>query len=163
VLKELKDERHPIVSDLQIKLMGRVDPIVVEAIHKADLTEFLILIPTQPHDEALRQMRSAQILLLCIFEQNKFIVTGKLFEYLACQRPIFCIGSVDGDAAAILKETNAGTTFSFNDKDGVKQHLLDLYKRFKSGELRGINDAQKYSHQQLVKEIAGILNKVVTH
>jgi len=161
VLLELKKENHPIISDLQIKLIGRVDPAIVESIRMAGLEDFLILSPIQQHDEALRQMRSAQVLLLCIFEPNKFIVTGKLFEYLASQRPIFCIGPVDGDASVILKETNAGLAFSFSDKISIKQHLLDLYKKFKTGELSNIkNNAEKYSHQQLVKQIVTQLDRI---
>jgi len=160
-LIELKEEKHPMFSDLQIKLMGRVDPSIVESIQKAGLEEFLVLSPVQPHQEAVRQTRSAQVLLLCIFEQTKFVITGKLFEYLASQRPIFCIGPVDGDAAAILKETNAGTTFSFSDKAGIKQHLINMYKKFKSGELRDVkNNSQKYSHRELVKDIVSQLNKI---
>lgn len=161
VLQELKKDNHPIIGDLQIKLMGRVDPIIVESIQKADLGDFLELSPIQPHDEALRQMRNAQVLLLCIFEPNKFIVTGKLFEYLASQRSIFCIGPVDGDASEILKETNAGLTFSFSDKNGIKQHLLDLYRKFKTGDLNYVkNNAEKYSHRQLVKQIVSQLDKI---
>jgi glycosyltransferase involved in cell wall biosynthesis len=161
-LAELKEEKHPIISDLQIKLMGRVDPIVVESIHKAGLEDFLSLLPVQPHSEAVRQTRSAQVLLLCIFEQTKFVLTGKLFEYLAARRPIFSIGPIAGDAAAILAETNAGTTFSFSDEMGIKQHLKELYKKFKSGELKEIkNNSQKYSHRELVKEVVSQLNKIV--
>jgi glycosyltransferase involved in cell wall biosynthesis len=161
VLSELKEEKHPVISDLQIKLMGRVDPAIVESIHKAGLDEFLTLLPVRPHQEAVRQTRSAQVLLLCIFEQTKFVITGKLFEYLASERPIFCIGPIDGDAAAILKETDAGITFSFSDKIGMKQHLMDLYKKFKTGELKEVkNNSQKYSHRELVKEIVNQLNKI---
>jgi len=161
VLAELKEEKHSMFSDIQIKLMGRVDPTIVESIHKAGLEEFLVLLPVQPHQEAVQHTRSAQVLLLCIFEQTKFVITGKLFEYLASQRPIFCIGPIDGDAAVILKETNAGITFSFNDKIGIKQHLTDLYEKFKAGELREFkNNSRKYSHRELVKEIVGQLNEI---
>ncbi len=160
-LSGLKEEKHPLISELQIKLMGRVDPMVAESILKAGLEEQLILLPIQPHEEAVRQMRSAQVLLLCIFEQTKFVVTGKLFEYLASKRPIFCVGPIDGDADAILKETSAGITFSFSDKMGIKQHLMDLFKKFKAGELKEIkSNSQKYSHRELVKEIVSQLNQI---
>jgi len=161
VLKELKDESHPIISDLQIKLTGRVDSVIVESIRNTGLQEFLILSASQPHDEVLQQLKSAQVLLLCIFEQNKFIITGKIFEYLAAQRPIFCIGPVDGDAAGILKAAGADKVFSFQDKSGIKQYLLDLYKRFKAGQLNDVKiNAQRYSHKHLIKEMVGQLDKI---
>ena len=164
VLAELKGEGHEMMSDIKIRLMGRVDPSIVDSIRKAGLEEFLILTSTEPHQAAVQQMKNAQVLLLCIFEQTKFVVTGKLFEYLASKRPVFCIGPVDGDAAAILAETGAGITFSFENKIGIKQHLIDLYQKFKRGELSHIhNNAQKYSHKELVKEIASQLDQITRH
>ena len=160
-LAELKSERHPMISDLKIKLMGRIDTAVVESIRNAGLEELLILLPNQPHQEAIRQMKSAQVLLLCIFEQTKFVLTGKLFEYLAAQRPIFCIGPRDGDAASILKETGAGTTFSFDNKVGIKQHLIELHAKFIKGELKNAeNNSRCYSHRELVKEMVSQLNQI---
>ena len=106
-------------------------------------------------------MRNAQVLLLCIFEQTKFVLTGKLFEYLASKRPIFCIGPIDGDAAAILKETSAGITFSFDNKIGIKQYLIDLYEKFKAEELRDVeNNSMKFSHRELIKGIVSQLNEI---
>jgi len=160
-LAELNSEGHPMISDLRIILMGRIDAAVVESIRNAGLEEFLILVPSQPHQEAVRQMKSAQILLLCIFEQTKFVLTGKLFEYLAAQRPIFCIGPKDGDAASILKETGAGQTFSFEDKIGIKQHLMELHAKFIKGELKKAeNNSRHYSHRELVKEMVSQLNQI---
>src|SRR5258706_2901532 len=161
-LAELNSENHPLISKLKIKLMGRVDPLIVKSIYDSGLEEFLTLNPIQPHQEAVRQMRKAQVLLLCIFEQTKFVVTGKLFEYLACKRSILCVGPIDGDAAAVVKETGAGMSFSFADKIGIKEHLIDLYRKFENGELiRVQNNSQKYSHQELVKEVVSQLNQIV--
>ncbi len=161
-LAELKDEKHPIISKLNIKLMGRIDPLIIKSIQESGLEKFLTVSQVQPHQEAIKQMRSAQVLLLCIFEQTKFVLTGKLFEYLASKRPILCIGPVDGDAATVVKETGAGLSFSFANKTGIKQHLIDLYQKFENGELiRAQNNSQKYSHQELVKEVVSQLNQIV--
>jgi glycosyltransferase involved in cell wall biosynthesis len=163
-MEELKREQHAMMRDLKIKLMGRIDPSVVDSIQQAGLEEFLVITSTQPHEEAVKQMKNAQVLLLCIFEQTKFVLTGKLFEYLASNRPIFCIGPVDGDAAAVLAETGAGVTFSFENKMGIKQHLIDLYQKFKSGELNHVNNnSRNYSHKELVKKIASQLNQITGH
>jgi glycosyltransferase involved in cell wall biosynthesis len=160
-LTELKSEGHPLCADLQIKLMGRIDASVVEAIRTSGLEEFLMLVPIQPHQEAVKQMKNAQVLLLCIFEHTKFVLTGKLFEYLASKRPIFCIGPLDGDAAAILEDTGAGITFSFDNKIGIKMHLINLYNKFKMGELKNVqNNSHHYSHQELVKAMVNQLNQI---
>jgi glycosyltransferase involved in cell wall biosynthesis len=50
-----------------------------------------------PHDEALRQAATCAMLLLVIpkVADNGGIVTGKIYEYLALQRPILGIGPVE--------------------------------------------------------------------
>ncbi len=160
-LAELRNENHPMFSTLKIKLMGRVDPIIIESIQNSGLYEFLILTPFQPHDVAVQQICKAQVLLLCIFEKTKFVLTGKLFEYLATERPILMVGSPDGDAAKIIAETQAGHCFSFADRVGVKQHLMDLYQKVERGDsILATNDAKKYSHRQLANQVARLLDGI---
>lgn len=78
-----------------------------------------------PHDAALRQAGGCALLLLVIprVTDNAGIVTGKVFEYLALQRPILGIGPVEGDAATILQETGAGRMFDYADAEGMHQFL----------------------------------------
>jgi len=159
-LLELKEENHPMFSKLKIKLMGRVGADVIESIHAYGLHEFLILIPFQPRDEAVKQIRSAQVLLLCVLEQARFVLTGKLFEYLAAQRPILCIGPKEGDAAKIIRETSSGLSFSFDEVKSIKQYLVDLYIKFEKGDpFNNWNNVQNYSHKLLAKQIADLLNQ----
>ena len=140
--------------------MGRVGADVIESIHAYGLHEFLILIPFQPRDEAVKQIRSAQVLLLCVLEQARFVLTGKLFEYLAAQRPILCIGPKEGDAAKIIRETSSGLSFSFDEVKSIKQYLVDLYIKFEKGDpFNNWNNVQNYSHKLLAKQIADLLNQ----
>ena len=63
-----------------------------------------------PHAQSVALLQAADALLLLIPElpNNRGILTGKLFEYLGSGRPIWGFGPVDGDANAILRETQAG-------------------------------------------------------
>ena len=78
-----------------------------------------------------------QVLLLCInnVPSARGIITGKIFEYLQAKRPILAIGPEDGDAAEILKNTNSGSIFGFENKQKLKQHILELYKDYKKNQL----------------------------
>ncbi|MBI1770586.1 MAG: glycosyl transferase family 1 [Bacteroidetes bacterium] len=161
-LEELKNENHPVIDKLKLKLTGRVAPSVIESIKTHNLEQFLTVVPFQPHDEAIRQMKSAAILLLCVYEENKFIVTGKLFEYLAAHRPILFTGSKDGDAARIVLETEVGPVFSRDEVETIKQYIQLLYQQFENGELQlKSNQSQKYSHRLLAKQVADQLNRIV--
>jgi len=88
-------------------------------------TEF---IPYVNHHDAVNYLTGSSALLLIIPDHlsNKSILTGKLFEYLASGRPIICLGPVDGDAGAILRETGHGEVFDYNDADGISVYLKAL-------------------------------------
>lgn len=66
-----------------------------------------------PHDEALREMAAAHMLLLVIPQGigEERILTGKLFEYIGIGRPILGIGPAHGDAAAVIVSCGAGRMF----------------------------------------------------
>ena len=93
---------------------------------------------------------------------SKLILTGKLFEYLAAQRPVICIGPKDGDAAEILEETNSGETFSFEEVDTLKDELLRIYQKNKTSELKteGKNIV-KYERKNLTKRMGQVLNSCI--
>lgn len=161
-LRELKDQSHPLIAKLKIKLTGSVASDVIQSIKDNGLEEFLSLSIFQPHDEAIRQMKNAAVLLLCVFEQNKFIVTGKIFEYLAANRPILFLGSKDGDAARIILETETGPVFTRNEVAAIKNHLIVLFEQFERGELKlKSNRSEKYSHRMLAKQVADQLDYVI--
>jgi glycosyltransferase involved in cell wall biosynthesis len=112
----------------------------------------LEFIPYVDHSSAVKYMLSTSALLLIIpdHSSNKSIITGKLFEYLASDKPIVCLGPEDGDAAAIIHETQHGRTFSYNDSAGVSEYLKGLYTGKNKIEMKS---AEKYSRLELTKKI----------
>jgi len=149
---------------LKIKLIGRVDPLILESIAQYGIDDFFIHIPFTPHSEVLHLLTSAQILLLPIddFDGAKWVLTGKLFEYMASRRPVLCIGPTDGDAAMLIKETGIGETFEFNDREGlmnylIKQHSLYLLKELKPNKNSNVS---QYSRRELTRKLAMLLDEI---
>ena len=67
--------------------------------------------PYLPRPEALALQRDSEALLLLIPEadgRGRGVLSGKVFEYLAAERPILACVPPDGEAAALLRETDAG-------------------------------------------------------
>jgi glycosyltransferase involved in cell wall biosynthesis len=163
-LANLKQQNHPLMQSLRIKLIGRIDSSIIESINHHELGEYLLQIPFIPHNEVVRNLKSAQILLLPIddFDGAKWVLTGKLFEYLAAKRPVLCIGPTDGDAAKIIRETEVGETYGFLDQPGVSEYLLRQHKLYLSNELK-INSTltvNKYSRRELTRNLATLLNEI---
>ena len=128
-LAEIVAENSDFAQALQIVLVGQTDGAVARSIEEAGLTPYSRVIPYVPHLEAVAHQKGASLLLLSLKKEpeSKGIITGKLFEYLASQRPILGIGPVDGDLAAIITECNAGSMHEFEDFEGIKQSVLHYY------------------------------------
>jgi hypothetical protein len=65
-----------------------------------------------PYAKSLAAQRHAAALLFVDWMDPRAegILTGKLFEYLASGRPIFCLGNrADTEAARVVREAHAGT------------------------------------------------------
>lgn len=135
----------------QLRFIGQVPMDIQAALratgHTCEFTGYL------PHDVALRQAATCSMLLLVIpkVANNQGIVTGKIFEYIALQRPILGIGPVDGDAAKILKETGAGEMFAYADTHGVR-----TFMERKNGSL-AVAGRDAYSRKELAKRLEAVL------
>ena len=142
----------------------RLDQSVVQNLEADGLTENTELVPYIPHDEVLKAQRSSQVLLLLINNtpNAKGILTGKLFEYLASGRPILCIGPEDGDAARVIKETQAGQTIDFKDKEQMKEALRSLFQKYREDGLpyNTSKEVEKYSRKDLAAEYGRLLDRI---
>ena len=165
-LKELKEENSEFGKNLKIRFFGQVDQSIVQSLEEASLTDNAEIIPHIPHDEVQQRQQSSQVLLLLINNtpNAKGILTGKIFEYIASGRPILCIGPEDGDAAQILKETHAGLTVGFEDKEKMKEIVKDLFHKYLENRLPSneSKEVEKYSRRALAGEYARLLDKTIT-
>lgn len=114
-------------SDWKLNFVGNCHNGVKTLVEKLNLSKSVVFVPYVNHSEAIDFMIKARILLLIIpeIENNKGILTGKLFEYLATGNPILNIGPKDGDAAAILKENAVSVTFNPEETKEIIDFILN--------------------------------------
>jgi hypothetical protein len=110
LLRALAALRREGEADLHLRLIGSVPPALGAAAHALGLGDRVHVEPAVCHDEAVRQMRGAALLLLTIepWSYADAVVPGKTYEYLASGRPVLGLGPPGGDAARVLRETGAG-------------------------------------------------------
>ena len=160
-LAELVKENKAFSEKLELKLIGAVSDSVLETIKEFKLERFVNHLGYVSHEVALQEQRCSQVLLLIEIdsEQTNCIIPGKLFEYLVSERPILAIGPEKADFASIIKETNTGTFFTYEDKDVLKTQILQYFEAFQSQSLQvHAIGLQKYSRRALTQELATILN-----
>ena len=164
VLHEICSENIDFKNNLRIKFIGKIDDTVIQDIQVFN-PKNIVRIPYLDHEEVRKYQASSQVLLLSInyVPSAKGIITGKIFEYLQAKRPILCIGPEDGDAAAILKKTNAGNIVGFNNKIELKAAVLKLYKDFKEEKLfvKSIN-VEQFHRKNITRQLAQVIKKVVS-
>ena len=164
VLYEISSENIDFKNNLRIKFIGKIDDTVIQDIQVFN-PKNILRIPYLDHKEVRKYQASSQVLLLSINQvpNAKGIITGKIFEYLQAKRPILGIGQEDGDAAAILKKTNAGNIVGFNNKIELKAAVLKLYKDFKEEKLfvKSIN-VEQFHRKNITRQLAQVIKKVVS-
>jgi len=164
VLGKLIQDNADIKNDLEIKFIGQVDDTVFGSISENGLKNNLIKLGNINHSEVIKYQIKSQILLLPLNDTPNIngIVPGKLYEYLGAQRPILCIGKIDGDAAKIISDTNAGKVIGFKDATKMGKIILQFYHLYKAKKLYvKSKNYQKYSRKILAGQIAEELNKMV--
>ena len=164
VLYEISSENIDFKNNLRIKFIGKIDDTVIQDIQVFN-PKNIVRIPYLDHEEVRKYQASSQVLLLSINQvlSAKGIITGKIFEYLQAKRPILGIGPEDGDAAAILKKTNAGNIVGFNNKVELKAAVLKLYKDFKEEKLfvKSI-DIEQFHRKNITRQLAQVIKKIVS-
>ena len=91
-----------------------------------------------PHDQALAAMKAADALLLLIPRAGGLglsVLSGKLFEYLAAERPVLALVPPEGIAADLLRSTGFARVADPDDVGAIRRQLEELVRDWQAGEL----------------------------
>ncbi len=119
-----------------------------------------------PHSEAIEYMCSSDLLLLLLPNQaeNKGIITGKLFEYMASGKPVLAICFKDGDAANILYKYEQEGVFAFGESKKIAEYITKVVESLTLNPNWHINQtnrkaAEAYSRRTLCGKVAELIKK----
>lgn len=161
VISEICNENTEFKKDLKITIAGSVDPNILEHFKKINIFENIKYLGYVNHDSINDIIQETQILLLTTPENNnKGILTGKVFEYLATLKPILCITSKHNNLWNLIQETQSGFCVDFYSKDEIKRILLLLYNQYKNKNFirNDIENIKKYNRKSLTEELIKIIN-----
>ncbi len=160
--KCLSDERFRKV--LKIKLIGKTDDQILKALKDRGLGDSLIDMGYQPHSVAIEEQRKASLLILPLRKEPEYkaVLPGKLFEYLASQRPILGIGQPDGAMAMIVNETRTGTAIDWEDREGMAQYIEQCWEKHLEGRLATEGaDLSRFTRHSLTRRMAGLFDNII--
>jgi glycosyltransferase involved in cell wall biosynthesis len=133
------------------------------------LGDRLQLLPYRTRREALALQRDSDALLLLIPEaggRGRGVLSGKVFEYLAAERPILAAVPPDGEAAALVRETGAGVVVAPDDVEATAAALVELQAGWRAGELVATplapDQRARLSRRTRAEELSALLERLGT-
>ena len=160
VLSEMTKEQPDFRRDLRLCLAGKVSDEVLTSLQKWQLTDYLELKGYISHTEAIVLQRQSQLLLLLEINHPKTegIIPGKLFEYMASQRPILALGYKQWDVKDIIAQTQTGITLSLTDTQAIREALTHYYTLYKSQQLHTHpTSLEVYHRKNLTKRLSEVI------
>ena len=152
------------LEDVVARFAGDFRAADREWVEELELGGKLELLDYVSHREALELQRDSEANLLLLPEaagRGRVVPSGKIFEYLAAERPILAAVPPDGAAAELVRETGAGVVVAPDDERGLREALAGLHARWRAGKLAdGVlspEQRKKLSRETRVQELAELL------
>ncbi|MDB9709927.1 hypothetical protein OAB13_08550, partial [Salibacteraceae bacterium] len=163
-IKELAEDEQ-FKNNFSLEVTGNVDQGILASWKELGMEKVIKVQPFVPHKESINIMHSSHMLLLPVpqSENNKGIITGKIFEYLASRRPILSIGPKDGNAAEILSFCGKEGMLDYSDKKGIKQMISNAFVSYLSNkELAntGNENYKNYSRLGCTEQLNDVINQI---
>src|SRR3954471_13969782 len=128
------------LEDVLVRFVGDFRPGDREFLDSLALGDRVELLDYVPRRESLRLQRESDVLLLLIPEaggRGRGVLSGKVFEYLAAERPILAVVPPDGAAAQLIRDTGVGVVAPPEDVEAIRDALVALHAQWRDGTLAG--------------------------
>jgi glycosyltransferase involved in cell wall biosynthesis len=155
------------LQDVVARFVGDFRASDREWAEQLGLGDRLELVPYVTRRRALELQRDSEALLLLIPEaagRGRGVLSGKVFEYLAAERPILACVPTDGAAAAMIRQTGTGVVVGSDDVQATREALRGLHARWRAGRLDGTAlapaERERLSRAARAEELAELLRSV---
>lgn len=160
-IRHFIDNNHPICKHLRLRIVGTVTEDIIYQI-KSSIPEInLEFIGYVPKRSAIEYMLRSDLLFNSLPEManSELLISGKLMEYIAANKPILCLGNPNGDAANLLKEFDNSIVIDRKDSAKIVEFLDKLFYNWTNKQVNTAkNDKyQKYSRYETSRQLAELI------
>ena len=146
---------------LEIALVGPVTDAERDAVQRAGMSQAFSLTGALSHDEALAVQRAADGLLVITGPGQTGVATGKLYEYMAANRPILVIGD-DTAAARIVERSGAGIAVARDDPAALAHALRRFAERLDELPRPSPAKVREFAYPALAAQMAELVEQSLT-
>lgn len=144
----------------KMEFWGKFDSIIKSSCESYDLEDRVTFHPYVSHNRAVELMASSDMLLLVIpFENAKGILTGKVFEYIATNKPILALGPDYSEAKDIIEDNDFGRFFS--SPEGIQDFISTCDSEKETKREKNPNRA-RFSRRNATKQLAQAFNNIIS-
>jgi glycosyltransferase involved in cell wall biosynthesis len=154
-------------GDVVVRFVGGLRSADREFADSLGLGDRVEAIPHVPRRLALELQRDSEALLLLLPEaggRGRTVPSGKIYEYLAAERPILAAVPPDGVAAELVRRADAGVVVAPDDVPGLRAAITGLRARWQKGALDGAALApdlrEQLSRRTRSREFADLLRSL---
>jgi len=129
-----------VEGDVVARFVGGLRAADREWAMELGLGDRLEVLPHVPRRSALELQRDSEALLLLLPDaggRGRGVPSGKIFEYLAAERPILAAVPPDGVAAELVRRADAGVVVPPDDVAALRAAISGLRARWQAGALDG--------------------------
>ena len=163
-LRKVIDEHPEIENDVRVSFVGHVPAEMISHIRRLRLERQVDLIGYKTHKDALKYLLNSDLLLLILTSdaREKLILPGKIFEYLAANKPILAL-LPEGPASEMISKYQAGKVVHPESIDEIKAAIYQYYQAHKNGGIPGPNsqNIDSFERKELTKHLADIFESAL--
>jgi len=156
---ELTAEGKIPEAQMEVKFIGHIEEPYRRAINAFPFTRILGHLS---YASAIREFCAAHLAVMIIKGEDYFFPSRQL-EYLASGLPIMVNGKSPGAhrLTEAFQRGYPGWVFGFGDVPGMKNKILEIYRKFTRGEdLRGTVPFPGFTRKELTQKLAGVINSL---
>jgi len=117
-----------LIKDIKVRFVGVTIPVSIP-----DILKNKVMITSKiAHNKAINIMKSSDANLFIMSHLHAGAVPGKVYEYLACLKPIIGVFDAAENQQLVQILNNSGLAFlsEFNDYKILKENILKVYKNW---------------------------------
>ena len=166
-VKTLAEEQPELADKLLVRFIG-YSPLehqrLVESMELAHLVEFEHNMAPRQVAEVITHETDVCLLFQRQSEGGNTAIPGKLYEYLACRKPILCMA--DGGATVnLLNELGCSLISPYEGVDDIKRLLEKIVRHYDqlSAEFDWSEETlRRFSRKEQAKQLSALISEVVT-
>jgi glycosyltransferase involved in cell wall biosynthesis len=160
-IEQLLGADQALAKKLHLHFVGQLSAKEIKALAYLKKMEIVSLYGERDHAFSMAMQRKADLLLLITSAARPGIAPGKLFEYLALQKPILALdnGTYAGE---IIRETNSGWIVPAHDVRTISAILEKIMRdrKFRAARTCTAESIQIYSAARQMQQLHTVLQQV---